>query len=57
MQGLQLTHPTPDLIEAACEAIGLGGMQVQNGRPGICATLQTQRGLVRLTSPPPVPPH
>ena len=58
LQGLQLTHPTPNLIETACLAIGLGGMQVQNGTPGICATLQTQRGLVRLTSPPPpLPPH
>jgi hypothetical protein len=29
-------------------------MQVQAGTPGLCATLQTQRGLVRLTSPPPL---
>jgi hypothetical protein len=52
LQGLQLTHPTPELIETACEAIGLVGMQVQNGTPGIRATLQTERGLVQLSSPP-----
>jgi hypothetical protein len=54
LQGLQLSHPTPVLIETACEVIGLAGMQVQAGTPGICATLQTQRGLVRLSSPPPL---
>jgi len=52
LQGLQLTHPTPEWIESACEAIGLAGMQVQNGTPGIRATLQTERGLVQLSSPP-----
>jgi hypothetical protein len=52
LQGLQLTHPTSEWIESACEAIGLAGMQVQAGNPGIRATLQTERGLVQLSSPP-----
>jgi hypothetical protein len=47
-----MTNPTPELLENACEAIGLAGMQVQNGTPGIRATLQTERGLVQLSSPP-----
>jgi len=53
LQGLQLSHPEPSLIEAACQAIGLQGMQIRTGPPGLCATLKTQRGLVRLTSPEP----
>ena len=52
LQGLLMTNPTPELLENACEAIGLAGMQVQNGTPGIRATLQTERGLVQLSSPP-----
>ena len=52
LQGLQLTHPTSEWIESACDAIGLNGMQVQAGKPGIRATLQTERGLVQLSSPP-----
>jgi len=54
LQGLELSHPDATLIEAACEAIGLQGMQVRTGAPGLCAILKTQRGLVRLTSPEPV---
>jgi hypothetical protein len=52
LQGLQLNHTLSVLVETACESIGLNGMQVQSGLPGICATLQTPRGLVRLSSPP-----
>jgi hypothetical protein len=52
LQGLQLNHTVPVLVETICESIGLNSMQVQSGLPGICATLQTPRGLVRLSSPP-----
>ncbi len=51
LQELQLIHPDTEPLEEACQAIGLRCALVKTGPPGICAVLQTPRGLVRLNSP------
>lgn len=51
LQELQLIHPETEPLEEACQAIGLRCVQVKSGPPGICAVLQTPRGLIRLSSP------
>lgn len=51
LQELQLIHPDTEALEETCQAIGLRCVQVKSGPPGICAVLQTPRGLIRLNSP------
>lgn len=51
LQELHLIHPETEVLEEACQAIGLRCVQVKSGSPGICAVLQTPRGLIRLSSP------
>ena len=51
LQELQLSHPDTEALEEACQAMGLRCVQVNRGSPGICAVLQTPRGLIRLNSP------
>ena len=47
---LTATHPRPDDLAAAYEAIGLEGVDVHAGPPGLCATLATPLGTVTLES-------
>lgn len=51
LKTLQLTHPDLALLQSACHALGMAGVQVQQGAPGMCAVLQTPRGELRLQSP------
>lgn len=51
LQALQLTHPQTEPLKRACEALGLRSVQIARGPAGICAVLQTPRGLVRLMTP------
>ena len=53
LQGLELSHPESALLQAATRALGLTQLPMQPGPPGLCATLQTPRGPVRLRSPAP----
>lgn len=50
LQSLHTSHPRPDALRAAYEAIGLTGLGVTQGHPNLVATLQTPRGLVTLES-------
>lgn len=50
LQSLQASHPRPDALRAAYEAIGLAGVALVQGAPDLVATLQTPRGPVRLAS-------
>lgn len=51
LHALALAHPQADLLQAACEAVGLGGLQVTEGPAGLSATLRTPKGRVTLRSP------
>ncbi|MCY7317714.1 MAG: VOC family protein [Ramlibacter sp.] len=44
------SHPRPDALRAAYEAIGLEGVTLQAGPPNLSATLRTPRGEVILES-------
>ena len=50
LQSLNASHPRPDALRAAYEAIGLAGVEVIQGPPNLIATLQTPRGLLTLES-------
>ena len=50
LQSLHASHPRPDALRAAYEAIGLAGVEVIQGPPNLIATLQTPRGLLTLES-------
>jgi len=50
LQSLHASHPRPDALRAAYEAIGLAGVGLSQGPPNLIATLQTPRGLVTLES-------
>ena len=50
LQSLHASHPRPDALRAAYEAIGLAGVGLAQGPPNLIATLQTPRGLVTLES-------
>ncbi|MDO8774252.1 MAG: VOC family protein [Burkholderiaceae bacterium] len=50
LQGLVVTSPTADKLQAAYEAIGLTGITLKEGPANITATLQTPKGLVELHS-------
>ncbi|RYF36874.1 MAG: VOC family protein [Comamonadaceae bacterium] len=47
---LAVSHPRPQALVAAYEAIGLQQVAVSGGPPNLIATLQTPRGLVTLES-------
>jgi hypothetical protein len=50
LQALQVSHPRPEKLQAACQAIALADVGVAQGMPQLTATLQTPRGLVTLES-------
>jgi hypothetical protein len=50
LQGIAITHPTAAKLQAAFEAIGLGGIPVETGPANLTATLHTPKGLVVLQS-------
>ncbi|MDP3650823.1 MAG: VOC family protein [Rhodoferax sp.] len=50
LQGITVTHPTAAKLQAAYDAIGLGGIPLAEGPANITATLQTPKGLVELHS-------
>jgi hypothetical protein len=50
LQSISVTHPTAPKLQAAYEAMGLGGITIRVGTADLCATLQTPKGLVELHS-------
>ncbi len=50
LQGIAVTHPAADTLQAAYAAIGLGGIDVASGPANIMATLHTPKGVVVLES-------
>lgn len=47
---LHATHPRPEMLQAAHEALGLAQVPVEAGPPNLVAVLQTPRGPVTLES-------
>lgn len=50
LQGIAVTHPSADKLQAAYAAIGLAEVTLQTGPADICATLHTPKGTVELHS-------
>jgi len=50
LQALTATHPQAASLRNAYEAIDLQGVSVREGRPDVCAVLETPRGRLQLTS-------
>lgn len=50
LQGLAVTHPSADKLQAAYEALGLTGISLESGPPNLSATLRTPKGSVVLQS-------
>ena len=50
LQSIAISHPSGPKLQAAYEAIGLGGVAIDTGPANITATLQTPKGLVQLYS-------
>ncbi|HQY76271.1 MAG TPA: VOC family protein [Rhodoferax sp.] len=50
LQGLTISHPTAPKLQAAFDAIGLGGIPIETGPANLTATLKTPKGLVVLQS-------
>lgn len=50
LQSIQASHPRPDALRIAYNAVGLGGVEVVFGPPNLMATLHTPRGMVKLES-------
>ncbi|PUE47377.1 hypothetical protein B9Z47_10540 [Limnohabitans sp. 2KL-1] len=50
LQSLTVSHPSADKLQAAYDAIGLSGVQIETGPNYITATLQTPKGLIQLHS-------
>lgn len=50
LQALVATHPQADALRRACQAVGLAAVDVRDGEPNLCATLDTPRGRVKLES-------
>jgi hypothetical protein len=50
LQSLTVSHPSADKLQAAYDAIGLSGVQIETGPTYITATLQTPKGLIQLHS-------
>lgn len=50
LQSLSVTHPSAAKLQAAYDAIGVGGITLAAGEANLLATLQTPKGLVQLQS-------
>jgi hypothetical protein len=50
LQSLSVQHPSAAKLQAAYDAIGLGGIAITEGDANLVATLQTPKGLVQLQS-------
>ncbi len=50
LQRLAVTHPTAPKLQAAYDAIGLGGVEIEAGPANLIATLHTPKGTVELQS-------
>jgi hypothetical protein len=50
LQSMAVAHPQAATLRSAYDAIGLEGLPAREGRPDICAVLETPRGRVQLTS-------
>lgn len=50
LQSLSVTHPSAAKLQAAYDAIGLGGITLAAGEANLLATLKTPKGLVQLQS-------
>jgi hypothetical protein len=50
LQSLRMMHPQANELQAAHQAIGLQGVDVETGAANLIATLQTPKGLLRLES-------
>ena len=50
LQSLAIAHPQAATLRDACEAIGLQGVAVKEGRANLCAVLETPKGRVKLAS-------
>jgi hypothetical protein len=50
LQSLRMTHPRPGDLAAAHAAIGLAGVELDEGPPNLVATLMTPKGVVTLES-------
>jgi hypothetical protein len=50
LQSLSVSHPSAVKLQAAYDAIGLHGVQIETGPTNLTATLQTPKGLVQLHS-------
>ncbi len=50
LQGLAVSHPSADKLQAAYEAIGLGGITIETGSANLSATLNTPKGVIVLNS-------
>ena len=51
LQGVAVTHPSADKLQAAYDAIGLTGVAVATGPAKLVATLHTPKGVVTLHTP------
>lgn len=50
LQSVAVTHPTAPKLQAAYDAIGLSGIDIQTGPANLIATLKTPKGIVELQS-------
>lgn len=50
LQGISVTHPSADKLQAAFDAIGLTGVTPSDGPANLSATLRTPKGVVTLHS-------
>jgi hypothetical protein len=50
LQSLAITHPQAATLRAACDAVGLQGVAVKEGRANLCAVLETPKGRRKLAS-------
>ncbi len=50
LQSITATHPDASALQAAYAAIGLAGITVEEGPANLTATVQTPKGVVKLTS-------
>ncbi len=50
LQGITISHPTAQKLQAAFDAIGLSGIALDSGAANLSATLKTPKGVVVLQS-------
>ena len=50
LQSIAVSHPTAPKLQAAYDAIGLGGIAITQGPANLIATLKTPKGIVTLQS-------